>query len=286
LVHSLNVSSISSTVGKISTNKSARHQLYVASFPAVAGIVETLVAGNNAQCELSAESRITLCTALSNARQYVAFILPLFYECGTLDLICDTKARINLAYSDHGHLLLQSPAFPHFRRLWEEIRSEKRRLRHIVKNICSNKPWKTAIIHRLVKTSNGDSIRGRRVVLAPTNPNEYADETEFYQMFSESCHVVGRGGGSDVQLHPFVCATLCDLSDDEIRDILGDRSGQSFLGQKWFLGAHVVNLDRIKPWETWMDQVNKDMLSTLTACRLVHRSKNREAATVGKDEGA
>lgn len=286
LAHSFNAPSISFQSGATSMDKRARHQLRAASFNAVARVVETLVAGNDPQYQLSAESRVTLRTAISAAPQYVAFILPLFYDPGTLEQICGARKGIDEAYSDHGDALKHSTQFPNFRRLWQEIRTEKRLFRHIIKIIRSDKPWMRAVIHRLAENNCGESARGRRVVLDPTNPDEYADETEFYQMSSESAHVVGRRGSDKVELHLLVSATLCDVSDDEIRKILGDSTGQSFSSQKWFLGAHVVNLDRIVPWATWGDLVSKDMLSTVTACRLIHRSKRREADAVRKADGA
>jgi hypothetical protein len=286
LVRSGNAPVISfETAGVTQSEKWARIQLVTASFARVAFVVETLASGKVAQYQLSPEARLTLRTAVSTARQYVALILPLFYDPDTLAHICATPNDMDLAYSDHGDALLRTSDYPHFRRLWLEIRTEKRRFRHITKNVRSNKPWLKAVIHRLNETSNGDSIRGRRVILDPRKPHEYSDKTKFYQMFSESSHVIGGPESDIIELHLLVSATECDLSDLEIREILTDRTGKSFLDQKWFLGAHVVNLHRLTPVATWMDLVDDDMLSTLSTCRLVKRSEEREAAVV-RDDGA
>jgi hypothetical protein len=273
------------TTGLALMPKRLRKQVGKTTFIAVAGVVETLVSGNDTRYPLSAESHVTLRTAISSARQYVAFILPLFYEPGALTRMCNTRKHIDNAYSDHGQSLIESRDFPHFRRLWEDIRSEKRRFRHITKAIRSNKQWETAVIHRLVENGTGDSIRRKRVVLDPTNPDEYRNRFEYHVMVSDSCHVVG-GSDTDVRLHLFVCGTLCDISDDEIRLQLDNCTGKSTLSQNWFLGTHVVNLHRIVPWANWTERVNEDLLSTLVACRHIQRSKDREDAVVKKDDRA
>jgi len=38
----------------------------------------------------------------------------------------------------------------------------------------------------------------------------------------------------------------CPLTDAEIKDILARRKPNDFIREKWFVGAHVVNLHRIR----------------------------------------
>jgi len=246
---------------------------------------------------LSAEARNTLWSALSTAHHYAAVILLHFYEIDTLDILCKTPEHIRTLYSKHGRLLLSDRRYPKFRLLWERIRYQKLTFHQIAKNIRDDKPWAIAIIHRLHDNGKDDSICEKRAVLDPTNPEEYADENKFYTMLSENSYVVGKSPENRVECHIFISVD-CPLTDAEVKDILAERKGNNspFLPEiptdgtghmsleKWFFGAHVVNLRRIRQIREWMDSVIPVLMDTLSSCKPIRRSKHREDPEVTKQD--
>lgn len=214
-------------------------------------------------------------------------MLPLVYDPTTLRKLCDTRQHIDDIYSVHGHLLTSSSSYPQTRALWEETRAQKRKFGIIANNIQTDKPWNKAIIHRVTRNDDRASrLVGKRVVLDPHDPEEYSDESRFHRMSSETSHIVGAEPDGPIELHVFVTATVKDLSDAEIHEILGDRSGRRSFPKNVLAGLHVVNLNRISQVQAWMAGVRASLLQTLTACRLAHRSARREDKGVTKWDGA
>jgi hypothetical protein len=268
-------------------DKVLRYSLTVRSFEYWASVVESLLAPGEGQHVLSPEARLALRNTLVQASHFAAILLPLVYDPTTLRKLCDTKQHIDDIYSVHGHLVPSSSSYPSMKRLWVEIREQKRKFSLIINNIVSDKPWEETIIHRVSRHDDRTSrLSGKRVVLDPQNPEEYSDESRFHRMYSESSHVVGAEPDGPIKLHVFVTAAVEDLSDAEIHDILGDRTGKRSFPKDVLAGLHVVNLDRIRQVRAWMDGVRSDLLRTLTACRLGHRSTRREDQGVTKWDGA
>ena len=217
---------------------SLRHQLFIRSFDSVAGVIETLMPpkdddakDNDAKDEylLSPDARIALHSALTNAHHFAAVILPHFYQHDTLDLLCNNKEHIQLAYSEYGQLL-RSPSgslYPKFSLAWKTIEKEKDIFRHLERNIKEDKPWKRSVIHRVHDNGKDESMCRKRVVLDPINPDRYADTNKFYTMLSKNLYIVGRNPKHRVEYHIFISMD-CPLTDAEIKDILADHKGNSY----------------------------------------------------------
>jgi hypothetical protein len=230
---------------------------------------------------------LALRNTLVGASHFAAILLPLVYDPTTLRKLCDTKQHIDDIYSVHGNLVKNSSSYPYMKRLWDEIRDQKNKFGVIVNNIVSDKVWDKSIIHRVSRHDDRASrLSGKRVVLDPQNPEEYSDESRFHRMYSESSHVVDAEPGGPVELHVFITAAVKDLSDAEIHDILADRTGKRSFPENVLAGLHVVNLSRIRQVREWMHGVRADLLRTLTACRLDHRSRRRENEGVTKWDGS
>jgi hypothetical protein len=256
---------------------SFRQYLYACSFNSVSAVVERLLSQVH---ELSADARIALHTTLSNAHHFVAVILPLFYEHETLLVLCDSKQHIDLAYSEHGRLLTTCHLYPRLKSQWKEIGQQKKRFRNIAKHIIDEKFWERVTIHR-VTDNEDESMSGKRAVLNPTNPSDYPEE-RFYKMYSETSYVVDSTT-NQVEYHVLVSFN-CPETDDELRELIARRKGDKFVDEKWFIGAHVLNLHRVKPLKEWMDEVTPALLKSISLCRHVRRSTNREDRQVAKDE--
>ena len=145
------------------------------------------------------------------------------------------------------------------------------------------------------------SLRDKRVVLDPINANKYADESKFYTMRSEDSYIVGKNPKNRVECHIFISVD-CPLTDAEVKGILAHRTGKGntdrpmlkiladcvgvlCLEEEWFLGAHVVNLRRIRAIREWMDEMTPVLKRTLSSCLNISRSKHREDPQVRKDDG-
>jgi len=254
-----------------------RNELLALSCDPICGVVERLL---QTQHELSADARIALYSTLSNAHHFVAVILPLFYEHEALLVLCDSKQHIDIAYSKYGRHLSTCSLYPKFKSLWDEIRKQKDRFQKIAGQIKTEKPWKRAIIHR-VTDNEDESMRGKRAVFNPTNPSDYPAE-QFYTMDSETSYVVDSTT-KQVEYHVFVSVD-CPETDDELKKLLAAHPGDKFVDEKWFRGTHVLNLDRFLPLKEWMDEVGPALLNSLSSCRHIRRSPDREDPQVAKDE--
>ena len=301
LIESRNLLPISHPANLTSLNP-LRHIFYVRSFHSVAGVIETLLVRNDARCILSSEGRLALRSALAHSHHFAAVILSLFYEHETLLLLCDTPEHIESIYSEHARLLsTTADSYPQFRQLWIGIKVQKNRFRHITRCIATNVSEDSIIIHRMHDNGKDQSLRDRRVVLDPINPDKYADDSKFYTMRSEDSYIVGQNPRNRVECHIFI-SVHCPLTDAKVKDILANRTGtgkpnrplleilakcigRKCLAEKWFLGAHVVNLRRIRAIREWMDEVTPVLKSTLSSCQPISRSPHREDPEVAKKDG-
>jgi hypothetical protein len=101
-------------------------------------------------------------------------------------------------------------------------------------------------------------------------------------MDSETSYVVDSTT-KQVEYHVFVSVD-CPETDDELKKLLAAHPGDKFVDEKWFRGAHVLNLDRFLPLKEWMDEVGPALLNILSPCRHIRRSPDREDPQVAKDE--
>ena len=283
LTDSLSLSQISHPPELLSFSHRFRRQLYLDSFDSIFAVVEKLLAQDDPQYELSADARIALRTTLSNAHHFVAVILPLFYDCETLLFLFDSKQHIDDVYGQYGHHLLSaSQLYPRLTALWTEIGNQKKKFRTIVERIISKKFWKNPIIHR-VSDGEDESMSHKRAVFNPTNLSDYPED-KFYKMYSETSYVVDSTT-NQVEYHLFVSVD-CRLTDDEIKVMVAKRNATDFLDENWFRGAHILNLHHIRQVKEWMEEVAPALIESVSLCKHVQRSKNREDRQVAKDTGS
>lgn len=100
-------------------------------------------------------------------------------------------------------------------------------------------------------------------------------------MYPESSYVVDAVT-NDVELHVFISAD-CDLTDDEIRNQVASPNG---VDEKWFIGAHLVNLDKFGPYKRWMDSISDTLVETANELRAIRRAAEREDPDVRVQQGS
>ena len=164
-------------------------------------LVNGTIAPTNENYGLSADGRITLRTALSNAHHFVGIILQHFYNLELFLLLFDTKQHIDDAYSVYNQRILASVSYPLLRSLWEKFREQKTRFRKMTRRIIDGKFWTRTVVHRITEVED-KSIEGKRVVLNPTDVSLFPED-KFCHMYSDRCHVVDSTS-RQVELH------LCD----------------------------------------------------------------------------
>ena len=126
-------------------------------------------------------------------------------------------------------------------------------------------------------------MSGKRGVFNPTNPSDYSED-KFYQMYSETSYVVDSTT-NQVEFHLFVSID-CPLTDDKIKVVIAKRNQDNFLDEKWFRGAHILNLDKVRQVKEWMEEMSPVLMESMSLCRHVQRSKRREDQQVARDEGS
>ena len=262
------------------STKGGRRNLFLKSFDIIASLLEEILIDTT----LSADARITLQTALGSPQYFAAVFLPHFYELGLLQQLCDTKQHIEDAYSQYSNFFTKSSSYLHLRSRWCQIHLQKAKLQKLVRHITGRKLWKRVIIHRVNVDEDEKSLEGKRVVFDPTDPNQFPEE-HFVHVHSKTAYIVDSTS-TQVEFHLFV-SKECTLTNEEIKSVLVQQDESSYyLLERWFMGAHVVNLDKIRPIREWMNSMVPILEENVKCRRHVKRSAKREHPNVAKKEGS
>jgi hypothetical protein len=263
----------------------------MAAFRAIADMIETFLRPSFA---LSAYARIVLWGVLSNPPLFAALVLPHFYDSDTLDLLTPDKQHTDGLFSEltSRRLPALSSSYPLFHQLWLDIHNRKKTLRQIrcILKDDFKRLLQHVTVHRVRDDEGSAELMNKKVVLDPQNPSIFSD-SEFLTMTSETSFIVGDTSDGPVQIHLFVDEQqCCGVSDARIIEILfqkGGNRGQLMKDDKsWFVGAHVVNLHRIKQIRSFMDDASPTLLCSAKELRCVKRSDIREDPDIRNMDGS
>ena len=252
-------------------------RLYTGSFKAISHVMEALL---DSECELSADARLALRCALNLPHHFAAIILPVFYDPETFALVFDPNQHVDSdqlvdnIYAEFRQVVSRSSeSYPQFSSLWDEIQNQKETFRTMASRIVDKRPWTTAVIHRVSEDKDNSLMKGKLAVFDPKNPAEFTEE-RYYHMYSETSYIVDSVT-SDLEIHLFVFAD-CPWNDDELKIVLADRKGEHFIDEQWFVGLHVLNLDRIRQVREWMEAVSPGLRESVKKLKAIRRAKTRE----------
>jgi hypothetical protein len=258
-----------------------RKNLLTAAFGSIADMIETFL---QPSFELSAYARIVLRSILSNPSLFAALVLPHFYCSNTLDLLTPDKQHIDAVFSEltSRRLPSLSSSYPLFHQLWLDIHDRKKSLQQIIQilNYNHKRLLQHVMVHRVRDDQSSAELMTKKIVLDPQNPSLLSD-SKFLTMNSETSFVVGDTSTGPPRIHLFVDEEQCwGVSDAIIIGILfqegGDRGQLMKDDKSWFVGAHVVNLHRLKKIQTFMDNATPILLRSANELRRVKRSDIRE----------
>lgn len=256
---------------------SARSFLCSSAFEPVGLCLEKLIADDDTLKEMTADGRVTLRTALSNAQYFAAVILMHFYERELLVELFEAPHHIHNGYSLFVEHFLTSVSYPCLRSRLQHIRIEKDELRNMCNKVVNKRFWERVVVHRV--EDNGDGMEGKRIVLDPTDATRFPDD-EFIHLYSETSHIIDSTT-TQVEFHVLV-SKECSKTDHEVQEIIAKRHPDTFVQEDWFFGAHVLNLDTIRQVREWMDAAVPILLKNVLKRRPVKRSVMREDKAVGK----
>ena len=91
----------------------------------------------------------------------------------------------------------------------------------MVHRVMDEEFWKRTIIHQVCNIKDS-SLKGKQIVLDPTNAAEFPSE-DFICIYSQSSYVVDSTT-SQIEFHLFVFVD-CPFTDDELRNVIAKSAG-------------------------------------------------------------
>src|SRR5271169_892193 len=106
----------------------------------------------------------------------------------------------------------------------------------------------------------------KKILLDPKCPFKYSDD-EYHKMYSETSYIIGHPSiDPNLRMYLLVDEHLCREMSDEmvVAELFREGHGNKLLksAKSWFVGAHIVNLDRIRLIKEFMDSAALDLLES------------------------